>query len=334
MTAVDHRARSYAVTSWCHDPTCGLSDSLDGLPRGMRYLVYQKEIAPSTGSLHWQVYVYYNNPKTMAEVKGFFGQMAHVEIARGSVRENLTYVSKSQSAVPGTFVELGDIPNQGLRTDLQDVIKAIKDGNHSLLELYEEFPSQCAKYQRFIEKLYLMHNRQQTYEPRIMFLISGPPGCGKTSLVANTFVYSRVYDYDWHQKWFDLYDHEPVILMDEFDPHQFDVNLFKKLADGHPLRKEIKGGHVNVLAKVIIVCTNCPPEVLKTWIVHTPGIERRITYWLDCYEDAPEELCGPGHPYFEKNRKILKSVCLKNGVSSSCFQEDVSSPTCKQVSCD
>lgn len=313
MTTKSQRARGWCFTSFDLDapqyPPCA------------QYLCYQHEMCPSSGRPHWQSFIYFTNPKTFSGVQKLFPK-AHIEPSRGTPEQCRTYCSKSDSSIPDTFREYGTLPQQGSRTDLHSVIEAIRTGI-DWFNVLLDYPEVASRHIKYLKELYLSMNTPKGYKPRKLIIISGPPGCGKTSLVYS--LHDSVYDYDWHNKWFDGYDRQDCLLIDEFDPFQFDSNLFKKLADGHPLRKEVKGGHVNIHAHYVYVVTNCPPELIRTWITHTPGIERRITFWMNCYDDAPDELCPPGHPYFEKNKKILENISIQNGLSSKDISQDLSS---------
>lgn len=68
-----------------------------------RYIICQLEKAPETGALHMQAYVVFNNALAMKGVKTIFGERAHVEIARGTAKQNIDYCSKTDSRVAGPW---------------------------------------------------------------------------------------------------------------------------------------------------------------------------------------------------------------------------------------
>lgn len=67
------------------------------------YIIGQLECAPSTGRLHWQIYVQLPGPTTVSMLRTIFNQQnnIHVEECRGSFQENYDYVTKSESRVEG-----------------------------------------------------------------------------------------------------------------------------------------------------------------------------------------------------------------------------------------
>lgn len=79
------------------------------------YIVYGREVAPTTGTPHLQGYVCFASRKRIASVRGLFVG-AHVEGARGTPQQ-----CKDYSIKDGDFVEFGrfeSIPFQGKRTDI------------------------------------------------------------------------------------------------------------------------------------------------------------------------------------------------------------------------
>lgn len=74
------------------------------------------------GTKHLQGYLYYDNARSFASVKKLIPK-AHIEAAKGSPAQNKEYCTKE-----GDFFELGDMPTQGKRTDLNEIKKKIEEG--------------------------------------------------------------------------------------------------------------------------------------------------------------------------------------------------------------
>lgn len=315
MSTQSQRARGWCFTSFD-------DFDLSKLPRGATYLCAQQEICPRTGKYHWQGFVYYKNAVRFSTLKGVFPK-AHIEAMKGNVDQAISYCSKSQSAVLGTFFELGDRPQQGRRTDIHEVIAEIRAGTE-YRDILLDYPEVCSKYLRYIKEVQLFINRPIGYSRRNCLLISGPPGCGKTGIVYDAFGYDQVYDWNWSSKWFDGYSGQQCILIDEFCHRSLDPNFFKKLCDGYPVTREVKGGTVSITSPFIVLLTNEPPDTLSLWYELTPGIKRRVIWW-NFYTDAPDELCPPSHSYYQENLEKLKMFVHKNGLPSKNISQDDSS---------
>lgn len=92
--------------------------------------------------------------------------------------------------------------------------------------------------------------------------IHGLAGCGKTRLVLDT--YPDLYPKP-RNTWWDGYQREPVVLIDDFD--RFDVKLggqLKHWADAYPFIGEIKGGSVKIRPTMVIVTSQYTIEEIWT----------------------------------------------------------------------
>ena len=117
------RTRRWVFT--LNNPKGNLDDFIKQLTErvAVRYVVVGRETAPTTGTLHWQGFVEFNNPATFNQVKDrLYG--AHVEPAKGSNSQNRDYCTKS-----GDFVEHGQLFTR-VQTSEQahEVIKLIAEG--------------------------------------------------------------------------------------------------------------------------------------------------------------------------------------------------------------
>lgn len=111
----------------------------------VEYLIYGREIAPTTGTPHLQGYVVYRHRMSVLLARTQF-EPAHIEVARGSALQNREYCSKE-----GDFIELGDIPadvGQGRRTDIERYIDYLRqhDGYPSEPDIMLAFPSLWLRY--------------------------------------------------------------------------------------------------------------------------------------------------------------------------------------------
>lgn len=103
-------------------------------------------------------------------------------------------------------------------------------------------------------------------------------------------------------KWWDGYDKQPVVIMNEFTPDNYlPSGPFKDLVDVNPVRVEVKGGVIQVRPKLIIITSNFQPRDIYG---HLPEQDRTAVYsrilckyiphHIKCktqYEDIKTKIC-------------------------------------------
>lgn len=68
------------------------------------FIVCQLEVAPTTNQRHVQGYVHFNEGVTLSQIKNHLnpkGFFPHLEVARGSVEENVKYCTKEETRLAG-----------------------------------------------------------------------------------------------------------------------------------------------------------------------------------------------------------------------------------------
>lgn len=84
---------------------------------GVRYCVFGREVAPTTGTPHLQGFVVFNNARAFNAVRTRLRGRGHWTITRGSPTQASEYCKKD-----GDFVERGVLPaGQGFRSDLRQL---------------------------------------------------------------------------------------------------------------------------------------------------------------------------------------------------------------------
>lgn len=250
-------ARHFVFTS--HAKTEPIYDS-----DKMRYLVYQLELCPTTKTPHWQGYVELHQSLRPTTVKKLLGGNPHVEYRRGTRDDARNYCMKEETRAEPP-VEHGQwVKNQGKRTDLDQIYELIKNGS-SDLTLLDQFPSQVIRYGRGIKSAKFISNAATHSKLRRKNLIVkcywGPPGCGKTR---------KAWDEEGHSLfsltkgngstvWFDGYDGEDCLLLDDFYGW-IPYGYLLQLLDIYPVRLEIKGGHCWAAWTRIIITSNKQPS--------------------------------------------------------------------------
>jgi len=216
-----------------------------------KYIAYSKEVAPTTGTPHLQGYISFANAKTHQQVKRLLPR-CFVAPMLGSVSQNETYCSKA-----GLLIERGEKPvsndNKGRAEKLrwQRARDLAKDGN--LDEIDADIFIRCYSTLKNIKKDY---QKKPSPEDVKCFWIYGLTGTGKSYSVETTFpdCYKKSMD---DLKWFDGYQGEDVIYLEDIDKYQVKWGgLLKRLADRWPMQASIKGSMLYIRPKIVIVTSN------------------------------------------------------------------------------
>lgn len=216
-----------------------------------QYLIYGKEVAPTTGTPHLQGYCHWASTKTLRQAKLCLGPRYHLEPRMGTIEEAVQYCKKD-----GDFKEKGKIAMRSCPTekDLQwkEIIHMAETG--SLDDLKEHYPRQFLQYYKT-----LMSIRAYKSKPLDGELLHewwyGPTGTGKSRKIWD--------DYPDHyakplNKWWDGYHGQEVVAIEEWEPkNECTASKLKIWADRYPFPAEIKGGTIErVRPKKIIVTSN------------------------------------------------------------------------------
>lgn len=251
--------RAYCLTSY--EPEITFPNSL--------YSIVGKEICPKTKRPHLQCYVYYKNGKSFSKMKKLFPK-AHIEYSKGTPVENRKYCSKD-----GVFTETGKLPKQGNRTDLEEIYDMAKKGE-SDTAIGEAFPGHYMKYYKAIDRVKFNYAQLDTkFENVQVHVLMGSPGVGKSRRAHEAFPDIYTVDVQKDKIWFDGYNGQQAILLDDYEG-EIDYRYLLRLLDGYKFAIPIKGGYVWKQWKHVYITTNIDPEYWYRNKDYDP-LERRIT---------------------------------------------------------
>lgn len=263
------KSRNYAFTSWDE----GLFSHSLKCDSKINYMIMGKEICPKTKKIHFQGFFNTHNPvangKKILENMGF-SKSVHVEPAIGSPSQNFKYCSKDED-----FIEWGDRPSgQGRRSDLDTVKELVKSGGKMKDVIDKGSNYQSLKMGEFLLK-YLEKPRE--IKPIEVYWLYGESGTGKTKYVYDKYgteVFRPVSD-----KWWEGYDGEKVVLLDDFRPAFCSFVRLLQFTDIYPFKVECKGGSRHVQYETIII--TAPTDYSTMWSSETKEdleqLKRRIT---------------------------------------------------------
>lgn len=253
--ATCERIRAWAQLDECLGISAGLEVGAQGTPHIQGYLIVGKSTR--------RTYFY----KKFADGEKFW-----LDIPKGTWEENAKYTQKDQNVL---VCKVPPETHQGNRTDLESFRDTLKrKPNQSSSELAETHLEQLAKFPRLRNELRAAYLKDQTREFRHVevHVRYGEAGTGKTRKPYEEGAY--VFD-DYEHGWWDGYDGESVVLLDDFYGG-IKWSFFLRLLDGYQLRLKIKGGFTYANWKTMYITSNKHPS---EWYAKgmTKELERRIT---------------------------------------------------------
>lgn len=278
ITMATFRNVCFTLNNWTNDEYENIVNS----PK-FKYLVVGKEIGEK-GTPHLQGYAELKTQTRFNALKTLLGQRCHIEKRKGTAEEAAKYCKKD-----GNYVEVGSISRPGLRSDLEEIKDTIlttgkvKPNLHLLNN-----PQQLAFAEKLLKYSEVKRNPdKQTYVKWIW----GPSGTGKTRRVWEDIKFmsrmsendeEKIEAYWWRNsqgKWFDGYDGEEVLVLDDLRPEDFNFTFLLAILDRYPCKVEIKGLTRELLATTIYITSCYSPDDFIKFIANENGkqLKRRIT---------------------------------------------------------
>lgn len=135
------------------------------------------------------------------------------------------------------------------------------------------------------------------------YFISGPTSTGKTSYVFTKYKMENVYDWSPALRkglWFDGYNGEKVLLIDEFCLQDVPVPYLLRLLDNYPMDLQVKNGMTSACWDTVILISNLDPEAALPALLLDPEVRKaifhRISYiGVKASQEAPVVL-QPNRP--------------------------------------
>lgn len=223
-----------------------------------KYVIYGREIAPSTGRKHLQGWMYVPGKCSMAAAKKILKEpRVHLENQRGTNTEARNYCMKD-----GDYTELGKLPNPGERTDLDSLAASVRTGELTVADIVDQNPAAIHAWGRVLDRIEDQRSLtlRRTWMTQGIWLY-GRSGCGKTRYVFDNHPVDDIYIHNTSDNgWWEGYHGQPVVLFDDFRGEIRYAEMLR-LVDRYqktvPRRNRPPSPF---LAKVVYVTSSLPPE--------------------------------------------------------------------------
>lgn len=222
-----------------------------------KYVCFGKEVGES-GTPHLQGYICFQNARHFNALKKVHAT-AHWEVAKGLPSQAKAYCQKD-----GDFYEVGICPvdpsskGMGEKRRWEEAFEAVSENRYSdvpkdilcrSLKSIEYAVSRVKESAIVLKELDALDNEWRWGDPK-----SGKSQGARKENPDHFIKLPRC-------KWFDGYNYESCIIIEDVDPESSKTAQFvKTLADVYVVPVEVKGGTMKIRPKRIIVTSNYPPS--------------------------------------------------------------------------
>lgn len=262
-----HRAWCFTLNNYTPEEVTHLKNV------ACKYIVWGEEKGEEKGTPHLQGYIELTNGSTKEALIRWMGPRVHLEPRKaGKSRTAAAYCLKGEQSHDEwdqlgengpnwgkNYVgfERGTISQQGKRIDLDAIGASIFAGT-SISDVALKNPGAFIQYGRGIERLKALQYKDRTARPRCIWRW-GLAGTGKSYKPMHDHTTFYIKD---GTKWWDGYEQQEAIVIDDFDRDAWSFRDFLRLLDENPYSGEFKGGYIKINSPFIYVTCEHPPERL------------------------------------------------------------------------
>lgn len=320
-TASNKKKQTPQAKCWCftlNNPAAAIAFNEDT----MTYLVYGEEVGES-GTPHHQGFVIFKNNKRLNNLKDINGK-AHWEMKspKSTYQEASDYCKKD-----GQYHEFGELPAENIKKAQplgnkanHEKWRAINDKakQGDLDWIDQEHPKVFNQSYRNLKQMKTDYMKRKEDLPDVCGTwFYGRSGVGKTKLVRT--LYPDAYLKKPNNKWYDGYQQEDVVVIDDLDDtHEYMGYELKKLADAYCYLVEVKNSSMYIRPRQCIVTSQYTiREIWSNDQKTCEALERRFKevevtkenrdllahVYGKSSEPIPEGVKGPIEHAFEKTPK-------------------------------
>lgn len=211
-----------------------------------------EEEAPTTKHKHIHCYIHFSDKTRLAKSKM---QNAHIEICKGSPKQNIAYIRKEGNII----WEYGEEPHQGMPFSIKE-LKEIKSEDDVPVMQYKTWKS-LSRHCKISD----------VYKPDIeVIYVWGESGKGKSKYVYDELVKMGDVTFDRVKHisgfWHNVSDDCDIAWYDEFRDSQMPASEFINFIDYYVNPMNTKGSSVmNRYKKIYITSIQDPHTIYKNW---------------------------------------------------------------------
>lgn len=293
-----------------NNPTADDEERVREMAKSAKYIVVGREVGKLCGTPHLQGFVYFQNQRSFSAMRKKLPR-AHFMTCQASVEDNAAYCKKDGDI----FIEEGDMPEPGKRTDLDEVYNAIMVDGATKRDVARDFKEVMAKYPRYVDLL-LKHRAEDMapkvkdivprnkFQQAVLDLVRGEPnprqftwfydekgGAGKT-YCTRYLAHAHGAFFTRGGKTADVahdYNHERIVIFDipRNKGNYINYDIMEQMLDGlissnkyESCRKMFAVPHVIVFANVLPDREAMSKDRYNVWNVTNPH-EPRYVEWED-----------------------------------------------------
>lgn len=253
----NYRSRKLVFTSFDETEPYHNFDKDEIIDNQAKFLIYGREITPSTGKKHFQGFVYFYEKISIAKAKKYLKiDKGWFQYAFADIDANITYCSKD-----GDFTVHGTKPMQGKRTDIIEDKNRIMNGEISVDEILLEDPIKYHQYGRTYEKIEDLYMRRQwrTEMTRGIWYY-GATGTGKSHVAYKDYDHTTHYDLINDNGWWDGYKQQEIVVINDYRGW-IPYDRLLTLCDKWPTKVRRRNREpLPFMSKTIIITSSLPPD--------------------------------------------------------------------------
>lgn len=282
------RSRSFVFTCFNMD----FEDVIKSLD--YQYLVFGRELCPTTLRMHLQGYLYFKSARTFVSLQKKLPGV-HLEIAKGPPSANLKYCTKE-----GDYEEFGTPPKDPKDQGIKEKERWALARQNAERGLLEDVPDDIyIRYYRTLKEIKKDHMVKPDDADNVTGIwIWGPAGAGKSRYARDRYPDSY---FKLANKWWDGYQEEISVIIDDLDPnHKVLGHHLKIWGDRYAFLAETKGGAMMIRPQKIVITSQYPPEQIWDDAQTLAAIRRRyeVIHMTDFFSTqgvrasiTPDPLC-------------------------------------------